>query len=86
MWGGGRCLPFGWKFQSKTGITIRFGASSEPRHSNLPPVQMMKTMLMTSLLWENVFFFFWEKTGNITGYRCYPGGRKELLVVHLVVQ
>ena len=25
MWGGGRCLPFGWKFQSKTGITIRFG-------------------------------------------------------------
>ena len=24
---GGRCLPFGWKFQSKTDITIRFGAS-----------------------------------------------------------
>ena len=24
---GGRCLPFGWKFQSKTDITIRFGVS-----------------------------------------------------------
>ena len=48
---------------------------------------MMKTMLMTGLPWENddsVFSFFWGKTGNITGYRCYPGGRKELLVVQLV--
>ena len=82
--GGGRCLPFGWKFQSKTDITIRFGASS--RHSTThPALPMMKTM--TSLLGndDSVFFYFWEKAGNIRGYRCYPGGRKELLVVHLVV-
>ena len=33
---------------------------------------------------DSVFFFsrcFAAKTGNITGYRCCPGGRKELLVV-----
>ena len=36
MWGGVRCLPFGWEFQSKTGITIRFGASWHRRHSTDP--------------------------------------------------
>ena len=36
---------------------------------------------------DSVFFFqFWGKAGNIRGYRCYPGGRKELLVVQLVLQ
>ena len=38
---------------------------------------------------DSVFIFsswFAAKTGNITGYRCCPGGRKELLVVQLVLQ
>ena len=73
---GGRCLPFGWKFQSKTDITIRFGVS-------------WQTAALTSTNEslgsdDSVFFFsrcFAAKTGNITGYRCCPGGRKELLVV-----
>ena len=75
-WGGGRCLPFGWKFQSKTDITIRFGVS-------------WQTAALTSTNEslgsdDSVFIFsrwFAAKTGNITGYRCCPGGRKELLVV-----
>ena len=73
---GARCLPFGWKFQSKTDITIRFGVS-------------WQTAALTSTNEslgsdDSVFFFsrcFAAKTGNITGYRCCPGGRKELLVV-----
>ena len=72
----GRCLPFGWKFQSKTDITIRFGVS-------------WQTAALTSTNEslgsdDSVFIFsrwFAAKTGNITGYRCCPGGRKELLVV-----
>ena len=83
--GGGRCLPFGWKFQSKTDITIRFGASPTlddpsccPTDENDVEGKLAGKMMTLSSSTSG------KPAGNIRGYRCYPGGRKELLVVHLV--